>query len=94
MNKKVLMLRCRPTDDPFGSVQTLAWDASTKTLRSKAWVELFRQVPMTKTEMHSTDPVVTALYGMASAGNPDACEALLTYLRTRGLADFEEIELR
>lgn len=93
MMKKVVILR-RRTDDPFSPVQTIAWDASTKALRWRALVELFRHVEGSVLPLRATDAVISSLAGMATAGNPDACEAIVAYLRNRGLLDVEEVELR
>ena len=89
--RKVLIYRIRSSEF---TDKTIAWDVSSKSLRDDAYVDLFNIIDRELEAYKTADSVTCALMPLARNGNPEACEALLTYRRNRDNESFEEVELR
>lgn len=87
MNKVLVFDAPQPFD------RTMVWDITDKHNRSAAYVNLFRIFDQ-ELDAFAEDPdtVVCALIKLARAENPEACEALLCYMRD-GWDLFREVEL-
>lgn len=71
----------------------MVWDVSEPYLKSAAYVDLFRLMDIElKSFKENPDSAICALLKLARNGNPEACEAILCYLRNR-LDFFQEIDV-
>ncbi len=71
----------------------MVWDVSEPYLKSAAYVDLFRLMDEElKTFKENPDSAICALLKLARNGNPEACEAILCYMRNR-LDFFQEIDV-
>lgn len=90
--KRVLIFKFRSMPQPF------VWDISNEKWCAAAYVDLFNCFDLEFKAFEEPDSVTLSLVGMARMGNADACEALLSWLKSRRKYDvfdsFYELDVR